>query len=112
MRATILILTGFALGCGGRKQQPDADTTAAVASASPQRVATTEGFSTPESVLYDSDQQVWFVSNINGSPSAKDGNGFISRLTSDGAIDSLHFIQGAGAGAGDQRAAVGGERIE
>ena len=72
--------------------------------AGPQRVASTEGFSTPESVLYDAEQQVWFVSNINGGPSAKDDNGFISRLTVAGAIDSLHFIQGGRDGVDAQRA--------
>lgn len=64
----------------------------------PTRVSTTEGFSTPESVIWDGDQQVWFVTNINGGPSAKDGNGFISRLDRDGKIDSLHFVQGGRGG--------------
>jgi hypothetical protein len=62
--------------------------------AAPSRVSTAEGFSTPESVLWDAEQQVWFVSNINGSPGARDGNGFISRLDRDGGIDSLHFTEG------------------
>jgi sugar lactone lactonase YvrE len=52
------------------------------------------GFSTPESALWDAELQVWFVSNINGAASSKDNNGFIARLTADGTIDSLHFIQG------------------
>ena len=55
---------------------------------------TISGFQTPESVKWDSASGYWFVSNINGSPTAKDGNGFISRVTKDGAIDSLHFITG------------------
>ena len=75
-------------------ERPPAPDTAAVPATVPERVASAEGFSTPESVVYDSDQRAWFVSNINGSPSAKDGNGFISRLTSDGVVDSLHFVQG------------------
>jgi sugar lactone lactonase YvrE len=48
----------------------------------------------PESALYDSDLDVWFISNINGDPLAKDNNGFISRLTPDGTVDSLKFISG------------------
>jgi sugar lactone lactonase YvrE len=63
-----------------------------------RKVSVTEGFSTPESVLWDGAQGVWFVSNINGNPSAKDGNGFISRLKTDGTIDSLHFIAGGTGG--------------
>ncbi len=52
------------------------------------------GFSTPESVLDDSTQDIYFVSNINGSPTAKDNNGFISRVRPDGAIENLKFIEG------------------
>ncbi len=62
------------------------------------RVGVTTGFSTPESVRWDAEQGVWFVSNINGSPSAKDNNGFISRLKADGAVDSMHFVAGGRGG--------------
>ena len=55
-------------------------------------VKTIDGFKTPESVKWDPSSGNWFVTNINGSPLAKDGNGFISRLTKDGVVDSLHFI--------------------
>ena len=59
-----------------------------------ERVTSVEGFSTPEGVRYDEAADAWLVSNINGSPLGKDGNGFISRLKSDGTVDSLHFIMG------------------
>lgn len=99
MRISISILTAFLLACGGGERPPAADSAAtAAATAGPVRVASTAGFSTPESVIFDSGQRVWFVSNINGGPSAKDGNGFISRLTTDGAIDSLRFIAGGRGG--------------
>ena len=62
------------------------------------RTLTVLGFSTPESVLHDSTQDIYFVSNINGSPTAKDGNGFISRVRPDGAIENLKFIEGGRAG--------------
>lgn len=64
------------------------------AASAPSRVASADGFSTPESVLYDADQDVFFVSNINGSPLQKDGNGFISRMRTDGTVDSLKFTAG------------------
>jgi sugar lactone lactonase YvrE len=57
-------------------------------------VKTITGFQTPESVKWDASSGYWFVSNINGQAPAKDGNGFISRLTKDGTVDSLHFISG------------------
>jgi sugar lactone lactonase YvrE len=56
------------------------------------KVKTIDGFKTPESVKWDAPSGYWYVSNINGQPPAKDNNGFISRLTKDGAVDSLHFI--------------------
>ena len=64
------------------------------APAQPHHLATVEGLSQPEALSFDAAQNVYFVSNVNGSPGIKDGNGFISRITADGAMDSLHFIQG------------------
>jgi sugar lactone lactonase YvrE len=62
--------------------------------AEPKRLASVEGLSQPEALSFDPAQNVYFVSNINGSPGVKDGNGFIARITADGVMDSLHFIQG------------------
>jgi sugar lactone lactonase YvrE len=67
---------------------------AAKTTAQPQRIAAVDGLSQPEAVSFDPNLNVYFVSNINGSPGVKDGNGFIARITADGALDSLHFIQG------------------
>ncbi len=53
-------------------------TAASATTASPSN--TLSGFATPESVLWDPDQDVYFVSNINGQPLAADDNGFISRI--------------------------------
>ncbi|HEX6252330.1 MAG TPA: SMP-30/gluconolactonase/LRE family protein [Gemmatimonadaceae bacterium] len=79
------------------EETPPADTTQ-VADAAPMRIASIAGFSTPESVVYDSEQDVYYVSNINGSPSAADNDGFISRMRADGTVDSLHFVQGGRGG--------------
>lgn len=90
-RNPVLLALGAALtlaACGGERDAADAPIT------EPTQVAVTEGFATPESVLWDADQQVWFVSNINGGPTDRDNNGFISRLTADGTIDSLHWVSG------------------
>ena len=62
------------------------------------KVATVQGFLAPESVLHDSAQDIYFVSNINGSPMAKDNNGFISRVRPDGAVENLKFIEGGRSG--------------
>lgn len=47
---------------------------------------------TPESVLFDEDRNVMYVANINGDPTEKDGNGFISILNSDGSAKNLHWV--------------------
>ncbi len=83
-----LSLTLALTACGSSEDTADAPIT------KPTQVSVTEGFATPESVLWDAEQQVWFVSNINGGPTEKDDNGFISRLSADGTIDSLHWVSG------------------
>lgn len=49
------------------------------------------GFQTPESIIYDAALDVYYVANINGAPLDKDDNGFISKVTPDGAV-TLEFI--------------------
>lgn len=53
-----------------------------------------DGLASAEALTFDPARDVYFVSNINGTPGIKDDNGFISRITADGKVDSLHFIQG------------------
>jgi hypothetical protein len=52
------------------------------------------GLETPECVLYDEANDLYLVSNISGSPSDKDDNGFISRLNPDGTVKDLRWIDG------------------
>src|SRR5882672_8444470 len=114
MRASVLYtILAVAVGCVPVDRKPPvsnaadtvADTTpaapvapAAPASVGAAKVLTVVGFSTPESVLHDSVQDIYFVSNINGSPTAKDNNGFISRVRPDGAVENLKFIEGGHGG--------------
>jgi sugar lactone lactonase YvrE len=63
----------------------------------PIKAASVGGFQTPESVMWDSAQDVYFVSNINGAPNAKDGNGFISRVGPAGMVMDSAFITGLNA---------------
>ena len=73
--------------------------TAAPLAAGFTRVGVTTGFDSPESAIYDSTLDVWFVSNVAGDAAAKDHNGFIARLRGDGTLDSLHFIRSGAQGA-------------
>lgn len=56
------------------------------------------GFMTPEAVLHDEPGDVYLVSNINGDPFGKDGNGFISRVAPDGSVIELRWIDGEAEG--------------
>lgn len=52
------------------------------------------GFEAPESVVHDPDLDLYFVSNVGvGNPAALDHNGFISRVSPDGSIQELRWIQ-------------------
>lgn len=53
------------------------------------------GFATPESVEYYAAEDLYLVSNINGSPFDADDNGFISKLSPDGKVIDLKWIDGA-----------------
>ncbi len=54
----------------------------------------TSELKTPESVIYDLKRNVLYVSNINGSPMEKDGNGFITKLSTDGNLIDLKWASG------------------
>lgn len=89
--AAFAVLVGVSLsactGAPDTEQTADADAPMAVLDS---------GLATPESVLWDAARNVWYVSNINGQPPAKDDNGYILRVGPDGAmLDSLPFINGA-----------------
>lgn len=52
------------------------------------------GFQGPESVRYDPEQDAFFISNMAGYGSAKDGNGYISRVNAGNPVDAAVFVQG------------------
>jgi sugar lactone lactonase YvrE len=101
-RAPIVAFAALMLvaGCARDETQATGDSAAGVAApAEFSRAASIEGFKTPEAVRFDPVDDVYFVSSINGSPVAKDNNGFISRVRGEGGeIDSLMFIAGGRGG--------------
>jgi sugar lactone lactonase YvrE len=52
------------------------------------------GLATPESFIADRRSGGYFISNINGAPTDKDNNGFITKLDGAGTIVALKFIDG------------------
>lgn len=60
--------------------------------------ATTTGLDGPEAVRWDPAQRVWFVASFGpGETDERDGDGYISRLRTDGGVDSLRFMRGTDA---------------
>jgi sugar lactone lactonase YvrE len=87
---TLAVLT---TGTGCRSEQTDRVAVPAAA------VSVADvGLRAPESVVHDAVADVYLVANINGAPLAKDGNGFISRLSPDGTVLALKWIDGAADG--------------
>ena len=53
-----------------------------------------ESLSKPESVIYDQDRDVLYVSNIDGSGAAKDGNGYITKVSMQGKVLDKAWVTG------------------
>jgi outer membrane protein assembly factor BamB len=58
---------------------------------------TAAGLKVPESVFFDETRNMIIVSNVTGSPTDKDGTGFLSLLSPDGKIINLKWITGLNA---------------
>ncbi len=102
MRLCSLLLIVLALVACQKNETTTTDTqsattatTAPTTSSASKPTQITSGLQTPESVLYDSDQDVYFISNINGQPLAVDDNGYISRVNPDTLQGDMKWIDGA-----------------
>jgi sugar lactone lactonase YvrE len=62
--------------------------------AEPQKLWEASGFKQPESVVFDRAAGAIYVSNVNGDPMKKDGNGFISKLGPDGKVVTIEWVKG------------------
>lgn len=80
---TISLLLFFVVGCQGN----------------PPKLAwqITKGLQQPESIVQTVNNDGFYISNVNGKPSAVDGNGFISLVASDGTIKDLKWVDGLNA---------------
>lgn len=77
-----------------------ADTTAATVAeqSSLEQVWATENvFDIPESVFYNPDEKMLYVSNIAGESNTKDGKGFISKLSLEGKVENREWVTGLNA---------------
>lgn len=97
----IAFLAGVvAFSCSPSKQTEEAaaDTTTVEAPKAPvtltKKWETDAVLTTCESVLYDKENDVLYVANINGAPDGKDGNGFISKVSLDGKVTEAQWVKG------------------
>ena len=67
-----------------------------------------EGLMNPESAVFNEAHNIIYVSNVNGAPNDKDGKGFISRVSPDGGLIKLHWVQVLN---GPKRMAIHKERL-
>lgn len=95
IRSLHIVLAVCTLGSAGACRSSEA----AEAPAGARMLHRIEGFGFPESVRYDPDQDVFFVSNMAGPGSLKDGNGYIVRVDAKHLDHAGVFIQGGQNGA-------------
>jgi hypothetical protein len=91
--SSVLVLIG---GCQKSETAPaqTESTPTSSSAAAPQAITISQNLQTPESVLYDAQQDVYFISNINGQPLAADNNGYISRVNPDTLQMDAKWIEG------------------
>lgn len=53
-----------------------------------------DDFDAPESVLFDNEHRVIFLSNVDGKPDDKDAKGYISLISLDGGLLNKYWIKG------------------
>ena len=91
--SSVLVLIGSCQKSETTPVQTESTPTTSSAAA-PQPITISQNLQTPESVLYDAQQDVYFISNINGQPLAVDNNGYISRVNPDTLQMDAKWIEG------------------
>ena len=98
LRLLPLVLILFIVACSqGKKESTEAreeTTPKKVSYKLEMQWATDTLLRTPESVLYDIERDIIYVANVNMNPWEKDGNGFISKVSSSGEIQDLEWVTG------------------
>src|SRR5262245_38244264 len=112
----LLIAAGYVLAlgaCGGSPEQAQPAASGSTSNAAPNPAASERAeasrppvakagwvvndMRTPESVYLDEGSGYLFVSQINGQPGEKDGNGRISKLGLDGSVVAADWVTGLNA---------------
>jgi len=111
MSRSFLILAALLIGAGCAPVEDPATPETPEASTSPvleEAWRITEGFDRPESVVYDAQRDILYVSSIRGSANAQDGDGFLSRVSPDGEMLDAEWVTGLD---GPKGLALNGDRL-
>ena len=107
-----LVLTALLIGtgCASSDDASPAPETTAPASAPVLTEAwrITDGLDRPESVVYDAQRDVLYVSNIRGGATDQDGDGFLTRVSVDGEMLDAEWVTGLD---GPKGLALNGDRL-
>jgi streptogramin lyase len=98
MKRMITPLLFLVAACGGSESADEASevtTSGATTMEVPDQPMLVTGFESSEAVRHDPDADVYLVANINGEPAGADDNGYISRVSPQGEILDLKWIDGA-----------------
>jgi sugar lactone lactonase YvrE len=100
LRSSVVALAAASVACTTAEKAGKADSAAGALANVTTATASgkTEGLNTPESVRYDAALDVFFVSNVNGNPSAKDNNGFISKVEAGNTANATVLVRGGAGG--------------
>ncbi len=92
----LIIAVLFVTSCKNQpKEQETTDDTMPETSFTLEKVWETDTvFKTPESVLFDAEKNILYVSNIDGKPDEKDGKGFISTMGPNGNKIEMEWVTG------------------
>lgn len=100
-KITTIALLVFCTACNQAKQEnadtastTEADDKTAAPVTLTKKWETDAVLTTCESVLHDEKNDVLYVANINGQPDAKDGNGFISKVSLEGQVTAASWATG------------------
>jgi len=93
-RAILVVLVILTCACQ-KIETPDTTPMDTAPAPPPKPTELTEGLQTPECVLYDAEQDVYFISNINGNPLGIDDNGYISRVNAETLQSEAKWIDGS-----------------
>src|SRR5690606_9584497 len=92
-----VLLAALLAACGGGDEaadEPAREGSAETMAAAETMTVADAGFQTPESVLHDPAADVYIVSNISGNPPEKDNDGFLSRVSPEGQVIALKWVEG------------------